>query len=177
MLYEILSKYGFNKAQSDEVLSHNSAISGQQFYSATHRLIKDRQNLILLQKEELDSQNHYIHFNQEEITQPIHISLKTMDVASFILNYDKSIASLDANLIEFPLTLRHWQQGDTFKPLGMKGFKKLSDFFIDEKFSQDQKESCWLLLSGDDVIWVVGYRIDDRFKITPKTTKILTIEL
>lgn len=176
MLYEILSKYGFNKAQSDEILSHNSTISGQQFFSPTHRLIKDRQNLILLQNTELDSQNHYIDFNQKEITHPIHLTLKIIDTTNFKLNIEKSVASLDANLIEFPLALRHWQQGDTFKPLGMKGFKKLSDYFIDEKFSQDQKEECWLLLSGDDIIWVVGHRIDDRFKITPKTTQVLIVE-
>jgi tRNA(Ile)-lysidine synthase len=79
--------------------------------------------------------------------------------------------------VDFPLVLRHWRQGDTFRPLGIKVFKKLSDFFTDLKLSIADKEEVWVLLSGDDILWVAGLRIDDRYKITNRTKKILEIKL
>ncbi len=73
--------------------------------------------------------------------------------------------------------IRKWQKGDYFRPLGMKGGKKLSDFFIDQKISIQDKENCWLLLSGDKIVWVIGHRLDDRFKISSETNEILQIEI
>ena len=81
------------------------------------------------------------------------------------LNEDPKTACLAYAKLQFPLHWRHWQPGDRFKPLGMKGFKKLSDFFSDLKLSRVQKESVWLLCSGEDIVWVAGYRIDDRYKV------------
>jgi len=85
------------------------------------------------------------------------------------------IAHFDADSVDFPLILRRWRQGDTFRPLGMKGFKKLSDFFIDQKLSIADKEEVWVLQSGDDIMWITGMRIDDRFKVIPRTKNILEI--
>ena len=88
------------------------------------------------------------------------------------------MACLDAEKVKFPLTLRNWQAGDYFCPIGMKkSKKKLSDFFTNQKFSARQKQECLLLLSGDKIAWVVGHRIDDRFKITPFTKKMLIVKL
>jgi tRNA(Ile)-lysidine synthase len=84
---------------------------------------------------------------------------------------------LDLDKLVFPLILRHWKEGEYFQPLGMTGLKKLSDFFIDEKFSIPEKESVWILASGNQVVWIVGRRLDDRFKITSKTKQILRIKL
>ena len=81
------------------------------------------------------------------------------------LNADPKTACLAYAKLQFPLHWRHWQPGDRFKPLGMKGFKKLSDFFSDLKLSRVQKESVWLLCSGEDIVWVAGYRIDNRYKV------------
>jgi tRNA(Ile)-lysidine synthase len=86
-------------------------------------------------------------------------------------------AQLNAEKIQFPITIRKWMQGDRFIPLGMKSKKLISDYFIDEKFSMIEKEQCWLLTSGEDVIWIIGNRIDDRYKITPQTRSILEIKL
>jgi tRNA(Ile)-lysidine synthase len=90
---------------------------------------------------------------------------------------EPEVMHFDADLVDFPLTLRHWRDGDQFMPLGMNHFKKLSDFFIDEKFSLLQKESAWLILSGDDIIAIAGCRIDNRYKITSKTKTVLEISV
>ena len=84
---------------------------------------------------------------------------------------------MDADQLKFPLTLRKWEEGDFFYPLGMKGKKKLSKYFKDEKLSLIDKEQIWILLSGVDVVWIIGKRADDRLKITESTTNILKIEL
>jgi len=95
----------------------------------------------------------------------------------FQFSTDRHIVHLDAALTEFPLTIRRWRQGDEFRPLGMNQFKKLSDFFIDEKFSTLLKEQTWILTSNDEIAWVIGHRIDDRFKITSKTSIVMEIIL
>ncbi|MGC9344058.1 MAG: tRNA lysidine(34) synthetase TilS, partial [Bacteroidales bacterium] len=84
---------------------------------------------------------------------------------------------VDADKINFPLILRKWHSGDFFHPLGMENSKKLSDFFVDNKFSIHQKENTWLLCSGQDIIWVVGHRLDNRYKIESETQRILVIKL
>ena len=84
---------------------------------------------------------------------------------------------MDLDKLQFPLLIRKWQQGDYFQPLGMTGLKKVSDFFIDEKLPLHEKENTWLLCSGEIIVWIMGQRIDNRFKITPKTKNILQIEI
>jgi tRNA(Ile)-lysidine synthase len=93
------------------------------------------------------------------------------------ISESNNIAQLDFEKLTFPLTLRKWQKGDKFKPLGMPTFKKLSDFFIDNKFSILQKKKQWLLCSADKIVWVVGCRIDNRFRVQPTTKKLYIAEL
>jgi tRNA(Ile)-lysidine synthase len=85
----------------------------------------------------------------------------------------QNVACLDGSKLQYPLLLRKWKHGDTFRPLGMKHMKKVSDFFIDAKLSLIEKERCWVLVSGGQIAWIAGWRIDDRFKITDKTTKVV----
>ena len=85
------------------------------------------------------------------------------------------VATLDFDKLQFPLILRKWKSGDSFCPLGMKRRKKLSDFFIDQKFTLNQKEDVWLLCSGKEIAWIVGHRIDNRFRVTRATKEVLKI--
>jgi len=96
---------------------------------------------------------------------------------SFKIPDSPLVAWVDYDKLQFPLVIRKWQQGDYFKPLGMNGFKKVSDFFIDSKLSLPQKEKTWILANGEQVVWIIGQRLDDRYKITPATRTILRLEL
>jgi len=87
------------------------------------------------------------------------------------------LAFIDRDCVQFPLLIRRWQQGDYFKPLGMGGLKKISDFFIDSKLSLPEKEHVWIIANGEQVIWIIGHRLDDRYKITAGTQHILRIDM
>ena len=178
VLFEILSPLGFSPSVIEDVHESFDAISGKQFFSATHRLIKDRNCFLIDERQKSASKNHiyYIAAESEEIREPIELKINLIDLPETIeKNY--SVLFADADKLSFPLVLRRWQSGDWFIPFGMRGRKKLSDFFSDQKFNLKQKEETWILLSGNDVVWIVGHRSDERFKITKNTTRVLKIEV
>lgn len=177
VLFEILKNFGFSAPLADEIFTACKAVSGKQFFSTSHWLIKDRDKFIISKRDNTPMEKYYIEEHTLSILEPIHMELQYVENSPGF-SMDKSVlnAYLDANKLTFPLILRKWQQGDYFCPLGMRGLKKVSDFFIDLKLSIIDKEKTWLLLSADKIVWIVGKRIDDRFKIDSNTRTILIIK-
>ena len=178
MLFEILSPLGFEPSVIEDVFQSIDATPGKLFYSKTERLIKDR-NYFLIDPisdtgEELKS--YFIDSADEEVGSPIKMHIRK-EKTPVVINRDQRFLYLDSKKLTFPLELRKWRRGDWFIPFGMKGRKKLSDFFTDLKYSLKDKEDVWLLLSGEDIVWVVGKRSDDRFKLTEKSDEAVIIEL
>ena len=176
LLFIWLTPYGFS---SDVVMQLYHSIfnnlSGKQFFSATHRIVLERESLECTvfnsQFSILNSQFSILN-SQFSIDEPIRLEISEVDIADFELIKASNVACLDADKLQYPLHLCRWQQGDWFIPFGMKGRKKLSDFFVDRKFSTSEKEQLWLLTSGDDIVWVVGHRVDARYAVTDKTKKV-----
>ena len=177
-LFETLRPFGFTREQIQEIGASLDKAPGKQFFSPISRLVKDRDQLILTPvNSETKPDIFYIEAGQTEVAYPVKlsISLKEKDEIPEIKS-SPHYAFLDYDKLSFPLILRKWRKGDYFMPLGMKGLKKLSDFFVDLKMSLVEKEQTWLLTSGEKIVWVVGKRIDERFKITDQTRNILVIE-
>lgn len=177
-LFEILSPYGFHHRDLSRIAKSIHSIPGKRFFSATHQLLRDREYLILSTLKEEDRSEYVVDEKVERMQIPIEIVCSFFDrTPTFKFSTKSNVACFDANRLKFPLKLRKWEEGDQFYPIGMKGKKKISDFFIDQKFSLEEKENTWLLLSGKQIVWVVGHRMDDRFKINDATTKIYRMEL
>ncbi len=173
-LYFLLKEYGF-KAWSD-ILNILTAQSGKQIFSPKYRLIKDRADLLLSPIPEETSDRNY-HINEEEnmIMTPAGM-LKFKEVTQ-LSNIDLKTIYVDKEKLKYPLIVRKWKEGDYFYPLGMKGKKKLSKYFKDEKLSLLAKERVWLLCSDQEIVWVIDYRVDDRFKITAQTKNIVKVTI
>jgi len=172
-LYELLKPYGFSTI--DRIVESLKGQSGKQFFSSTHKLLVDREFIFISELDIKQNELIIIQENTNSIKSPIHLNFSKSDNIKW--KDDLSSAQLDFEKLQFPLTLRKWKDGDKFIPLGMKTFKKLSDFFIDNKFSLLDKNKQWLLCSGKDVVWVVGHRIDNRYKLESKTKKVYIAQL
>ena len=176
VLYEIIKAFGFTAHQTDEVIDLLKSDTGKYVQSATHRIIKNRNWLIIAPRQATEADNILIEENDTEIIfKQGTISLEKINNETFLIVNDPMAAQLDLTAIKFPLLLRKWKQGDYFYPLGMQKKKKVSRFFIDQKLSLTQKENTWVIEIDKKIIWVVGMRIDDRFKVTPATETILKI--
>lgn len=174
LLFIWLAPYGFS---SDVVMQlyHSlfDNLSGKQFFSATHRIVVERESIELEPIKSRDAIGCVAITEDATLLEtPIRLEINIVDISDFELVKSSNVACLDADKLQYPLQLRRWQQGDWFIPFGMKGRKKLSDFFVDKKFSTSEKEQLWLLSSGDDIVWVVGYRVDARYAVTNKTTRV-----
>ena len=174
LLFEWLRQYGFNTDQCHFIHEAVGTGIGNQYFSPTHCVVIGRDDLQLSEINEKTDVEIQIQIGEEEILSPIHLRFSKLEkTADFIINKSSDVAQLDFDKLRFPLTLRHWRHGDRFCPLGMKGSKLLSDFFVDQKFTEYQKQNVWLLVSAEgDIFWVVGYRIDDRFKIVNDTKTV-----
>ena len=179
--FELLSPFGFHEAVIKNILHSRNDLPGKIFYSSTHRLIRDRRELIInpiqdRSGSQIKNTEIAIPEKKKEIRGPIHLRLTRKTVVNkFTIDPSNEVANLDLHKIRFPLILRRWKKGDSFYPLGMNKKKKLSDFFIDRKLSLPEKENIWLLCSGPHIIWIVGHRIDHRFRVTVQTKEVLQV--
>lgn len=179
-LYEFLSPFGYNRKQVETIFQAlKSSQNGQIFESDSHSLYLAQTQLILQEKSKLNTKvetSFQILTSVECIKEPIKLDFYNFENINYQVLNSKLIGQFDADLIQYPLTLRKWMKGDFFSPLGMNAKVKLSDYFINNKFSKSEKQSAWLLCDRNDVIiWLVGHQINDRFKINSKTKSILKI--
>ena len=178
LLYEILKPFGFSNSVATKIFE-TQYVPGKQFFSNTSRLVFDRQSMIVqkLESEELREcliDEHIRHIDNTTF----RMMIEKFDLyPGFIPDTNPDSAFLDGDKLQYPLLLRKWNHGDKFRPLGMKNMKKLSDFFTNTKLSLVEKDRCKVLVSGGQIVWVVGMRIDDRYKITNKTKTIIKLTL
>ena len=178
LLYEWLRPLGFSRIVVGELFESLTGLSGKQFYSATHQVLKDRDRLYIAPLQEPSAwQPIEIPVATGELTQPLHLSFQLMERTSdFQLERASDIAYFDAEKLPGRLTLRLPQTGDWFVPFGMRGRKKLSDFFADQKMNRWEKLRQPLLCAGESIVWVVGRRTDDRFRVGEETKMIFSVK-
>ena len=177
-LVEELAPFGFSPSTASAVVDLVNAETGKRIESATHVLYKDREFLVLTPIPEKEVSVAEIDETTEFIEDPLRMKVEVIDEPSgVVVEKDPDVAFLDYGKLSFPLTLRKWQPGDKFIPFGMKGYKKISDFLVDIKVAANQKNSVMVLVSENEIIWVVGYRIDDRYKIGANSKKVLKVTL
>ena len=176
IVYEIIKEYGFTAHQTDEVLHLLKSGSGKYVSSSTHKIIKDRKWIIISPRNTSEASNILIDEHDSKIIfENGQLEIIKIEKGESSLSTENSIAMLDVKDITYPLLLRKWKQGDYFYPLGMQKKKKISRFLIDQKLSMNDKEKIWIIESNKKIAWIVGKRIDDRFKIANATKKILKI--
>jgi tRNA(Ile)-lysidine synthase len=173
ILWELLKSKGFNYDQCRDAIETSQ--SGKQFYSPTHYLTVDRESLIVSERNQTEILEVLIEDGQQCVSNGFQILDIEKKKGLREIDRRPSVAMLDASKIIFPLRWRKWENGDAFQPLGMATHKKVSDLLIDLKIPLPEKENVTVVESGGRIVWVVGHRIGDEFKITPTTTVSITL--
>lgn len=174
LLSEILKSYGINYDQCVQILSMLNGNPGKQFNGVGYVVLIDRAHLIISPKTNAATDDKLITASTAFVQSKGTFTF-TKSKADIVIDKNEQSAFLDFGKLKFPLVLRNWKEGDFFMPLGMKGKKKLSDFMIDSKIPLNLKKEQQVILSENNIVWVVGKRIDDRFKVTDKTKRIYII--
>ncbi len=176
VVYEIIKEYGFTAHQANEVVALLNSETGKYIQSATHRIIKNRNWLIIAPVQNTQAKNILIEEKDNRIVfEAGELHFQKLPSLKGELSTDSCVALLDVAEITFPLLLRKWKQGDYFYPLGMQKKKKLNRFLTDIKLSLPQKENTWVIEMNKKIVWIVGKRIDDRFKVTASAINLLQI--
>ena len=178
-LYELLIDFGFSYSVCKDIEGsiQQKSQPGGVFYGTLATLVNDR-NYLILKPNRLDNLSSVrIEETTSSIKQPLNLNMEVLDISSFHLGKSPKNATLDFSKLHFPLTLRPWKNGDRFQPFGMKGMKKVSNFLIDQKIPRNLKKEIYVLECKNVIVWVVGFRIDDRFKVDENTDKVYQLEL
>ncbi|GAL73181.1 tRNA lysidine(34) synthetase TilS [Jejuia pallidilutea] len=173
-LFAVFKDFGFT--EWNDVVDLLDAETGKLIWSNTHRLIKNREHLLLTAINNTNT-DEVILIAQSETSKETPLGTLFLNETDVVLEPNNTMIYVDKDKLKFPLVLRKKQEGDVFYPIGMKGKKKLSKYFKDEKLSLLDKENTWLLCSGDKIVWVVKRRADERFKVSENTKNILKIKL
>lgn len=178
IIWELIKSFNFSASQVNEIIKLLDSNNGSYIQSATNRIIKNRNWIIItpLKEEQsltiiIEKEDKKIEFGNGKII------IEQLQNSTLKPQTSNKIATLDLDTLEFPLLLRKWKQGDYFYPLGMTKKQKLSKFFINQKLSLIQKENVWVIESNKRIVWIVGYRIDNRFKITDLTKVIMKLSV
>lgn len=180
LLYMLIRDYGFTADQAEMIHRSLQGQPGKRFYSKNHELNINRNNIEILPISEITSEKAiYIDDGISLITSPIRLVFTKMHIKEVtVLNQPPKIALVDQELLLYPLTLRRWKQGDSFQPFGMKGKKLLSDFLTDQHYTIAEKANSYVLTDmNDNIIWIAGKRIDNRYRISANTSCVLKVEL
>lgn len=177
-LFYLLKPYNFTRFVSNEISSTlKEKNSGKIFYSKSHRIFTNNEKVIISELNNDKNEDSYL-INKDTVilSEPINLEFcNHKNSKDFKIVKKNNIAFFDSDKLTFPLKIRKWEKGDRFKPFGMKGSKLLSNYFIDQKLNLLEKENIWIITSNEEIIWVVGMRTSDKFKITKQTTNILKI--
>lgn len=178
VLYELLSEYGFGRVDVQSVWKNRWGTSGRVYFSHTHRLVFDRDCILVTEIPDQEVTEFTLVETQTSMSEPFNLKCGFVNPGKdYKISTSKSMAFLDADKLLFPLTIRHPKKGDNFIPFGMHGRKLISDYCIDRKFNAIEKEELWLLCSGKDVVWVVGERIDNRFRVDDMTKRVYQLSI
>ncbi|MBT8237836.1 MAG: tRNA lysidine(34) synthetase TilS [Croceitalea sp.] len=171
-LHLLFNDYGFTAW--DDIENLLTSISGKAVQSKTQLLLKDRDQLLLTEIIEEKKERFYIAKGQDMLLKPLKLQLTKVDALDEV---SEQLIYVDNEKLNYPLLVRKWEKGDYFYPFGMKGSKKLSKYFKDEKLDMIAKKEQWLLCSDNQIVWVIGRRADNRFRVTTATKKIVRIKL
>jgi tRNA(Ile)-lysidine synthase len=177
VIFELFRPFGIADTTSENLIKIMDGRSGSQVFTPTHRIIKNR-NELLVYRFETPANRYFVINNIENLSNTPHVVSVAVitELTGFKIPDDPYIGCFDYEKVRFPLIIRKWERGDYFYPLGMKQRKKLSDYFIDRKFSLIKKEKALILESAGKIIWIIGERIDESSKVKGSTTKILKIQ-
>jgi tRNA(Ile)-lysidine synthase len=177
VLYELFKPFGLNNGQLKDLINITEGVTGGRIFTDTHIIIRNRNEIIVSEDTERETiEYNILNINELRKIPLFHSASYKKITEDFKIPADRFTACLDSEKISFPMTIRNWKAGDNFHPLGMKQNKKLSDYFIDNKYSPHDKENILILESGGMIIWIIGDRIDNRFRISNSTKKALIIK-
>lgn len=175
LIDELFKSYGFTFSQIED-LKKALKSTGKLFYAGGMQLLVDRQFVILSKRNQNETVSEQLIEQGQTLFENDALKLSIANELMPI-SFEKGVEKFDAAKLNYPLKVRKWKEGDYFYPLGMKGKKKLSDFMIDNKIPLNLKERVYVLESDKKIVWVIGYRVDDRFKVTPDTKQVVSFRL
>jgi len=179
LIYEIFRPFGLKGTGLNDLINILYGNNSSFVVTATHRIVKNRNQLLIIPLKQENDQIRIILSDIDKLKECIYFrsAMIIADVRGFLIPGNKNYAAIDLDALTFPLIIRNWLHGDMFEPFGMRGRKKVSDYFTDRKYSAKQKENALILESDGRIVWIIGERIDNRFRVTGKTRKILLLEV